>query len=665
MKTNREFYAATIFDGRLPCVEIGQPVLNERTGNAWDAALERAISQQLAEMGTSTEGELFDVTKPLRKACAECGAPIPRDVIQIVRWKLTDAETGEKGVTLHKLTGDREPRAAATLPEPAARRARERGAAGRRRERGRTAAKGRVAQPSKELGRKTPMRITITGVDAAFGAADLLKLHQLEPTVEVEFAVLFGTRTGRQGEPRYPPRNTVEAFAAFARSTGVRAALHLCGRAARSAVSGQAPDELVTLAKAFQRVQINGCETRLDGMVEFGKSVGVPVIAQVGNGFEGPEVGPSSLHYLYDASGGRGISRFAAWPRARTDAWCGYAGGIGPRNVKKAVRHAEARGGSWIDMRDAREDRRPARPIEGASSDPRGRPGGRGEEGRGGGVKREAETQGASERPRADGGNQPETRFENRSNRTLFPDASNAGKKSPKGRADLAAGVLDPPDDREQTVQGRKTKRVGTRTRPAPRTPGFAAGVQRTGRSGNRSRRPHRGRYAHATGPDAGRHGGAGPANRRERATERCGAREGRAHADSTIRVRRMGARRGSHDRLPARRSSNASDGTASTGTRPRPEPATNAATSAATSSIPGRTVRSYRGQNSVVEGGTAPSKGSRDNSAEESQRRLARTSSRRAVSGSRSPAKAETTTAPSACRRSNDGTVGRPREFS
>ena len=194
------------------------------------------------------------------------------------------------------------------------------------------------------------MRITISGVDAEFGAADLVKLHRLEPTVEVEFAVLFGTRTGREREPRYPPRNVVEAFAVFAKSTGVRCALHLCGRAARSAVSGEVPEDLITLAKAFQRVQINGCETELDRMVEFQKSIGVPVIAQVQSGFNGPELPRRSLHYLYDASGGRGISGLPSWPEARADAPCGYAGGIGPQNIKKAIRRAEALGGSWIDM---------------------------------------------------------------------------------------------------------------------------------------------------------------------------------------------------------------------------------------------------------------------------------------------------------------------------
>ena len=104
MRTNQEFYEGTIFEGKVPWVEIGLPVRNEHAASAWDAALDQAISQQLAEMGTSTEGELFEVTDALRKTCADSRSPIPRDVIEIVRWKRTDEESGENALTLHKLT---------------------------------------------------------------------------------------------------------------------------------------------------------------------------------------------------------------------------------------------------------------------------------------------------------------------------------------------------------------------------------------------------------------------------------------------------------------------------------------------------------------------------------------------------------------------------------
>ena len=59
------------------------------------------------------------------------------------------------------------------------------------------------------------------------------------------------------------------------------------------------------------------------------------------------------VEYLYDRSGGRGLDSFAQWPKPSP---ClprmGYAGGLGPDNIARAVAFADAfpEASLWFDM---------------------------------------------------------------------------------------------------------------------------------------------------------------------------------------------------------------------------------------------------------------------------------------------------------------------------
>ena len=187
------------------------------------------------------------------------------------------------------------------------------------------------------------MKITITGIDHGVTPDELEQLARCEPTIEVEFAALLGSHNG--SKPRYPPWSLIEAFAAFAKTAGLSSALHLCGKWAREAVSGNYNRELTVLARKFGRIQVNG-QRDLEAIAAFGVRIRRPVIAQVAS-FEGTLGG---LEYLHDASGGRGIRDFAGWPQAPQGILCGYAGGIGPENIDLAVRTADGLDGAWIDM---------------------------------------------------------------------------------------------------------------------------------------------------------------------------------------------------------------------------------------------------------------------------------------------------------------------------
>ena len=127
------------------------------------------------------------------------------------------------------------------------------------------------------------MKITITGIDHAVTPDELEQLARCEPTIEVEFAALLGSHNG--SKPRYPPWSLIEAFAAFAKTVGVSSALHLCGKWAREAVSGDYSRELTVLARKFGRIQVNG-QRDLEAIAAFGVRIRRPVIAQVAS-FEG------------------------------------------------------------------------------------------------------------------------------------------------------------------------------------------------------------------------------------------------------------------------------------------------------------------------------------------------------------------------------------------
>ena len=192
--------------------------------------------------------------------------------------------------------------------------------------------------------------------------------------MSIEFAVLIGTRTGLS--PRYPPMAVVRSFAAFARTTGLRSAIHLCGRASRAVAAGET-GELAEICRQFGRVQVNGT-VPLDKLVRFREQIRRPVIAQWRE-----ETFPTGtgLEYLHDRSGGEGRQNFEAWPPAPRGERVGYAGGIGPTTVREAVRLGRKLGGTWIDMEsrvrtaaDRLDTRRVRKVIREAAAELRRRP---------------------------------------------------------------------------------------------------------------------------------------------------------------------------------------------------------------------------------------------------------------------------------------------------
>ena len=60
---------------------------------------------------------------------------------------------------------------------------------------------------------------------------------------------------------------------------------------------------------------------------------------------------------LFDSSGGRGIRR-AQWPTPLSGVRCGYAGGLGPENLRLEMPRIAAVAGPdyWVDMENSLRD---------------------------------------------------------------------------------------------------------------------------------------------------------------------------------------------------------------------------------------------------------------------------------------------------------------------
>jgi hypothetical protein len=204
-----------------------------------------------------------------------------------------------------------------------------------------------------------PQFITFTGLDLK---TDLVRAIELSDRYPIEWGILYGGIIGYSLSKRYPGESTINAFLA----TDLRLAVHLCGRFARYALNPFMDDsadiisrlEVWSDARRPFRFQINATSYDIDGLIRFRQTTGVPVIMQTrGDRFPEPLDG---ITFLHDESGGRGIESMSR-PRQEAATLVGYAGGIGPHNVRRVVAGIDActyyldmeslvRTDDWLDL---------------------------------------------------------------------------------------------------------------------------------------------------------------------------------------------------------------------------------------------------------------------------------------------------------------------------
>lgn len=199
---------------------------------------------------------------------------------------------------------------------------------------------------------KNPLFLTFTGADDATSIDEMVALSQKYP---IEWGILFSP--SQQGEGRYPSIRFIKELAE--RSPTLHLSAHLCGGHSRAVLSNQATG-LEGLLAQFQRVQINtlaepSCAPDVAAWVH-SVHPGLRAILQCRGDF--PQEDIANLDWLYDVSGGRGLSP-AAWPKARPVGLSGYAGGLRPGNISEAL--ATISGSAqhfWLDLETGiRDDR--------------------------------------------------------------------------------------------------------------------------------------------------------------------------------------------------------------------------------------------------------------------------------------------------------------------
>lgn len=183
--------------------------------------------------------------------------------------------------------------------------------------------------------------VTMTGVDERTDINAIKRL--LERGVEI--GVLLSLTP--EGRNRYPSQDWIWTVVPTLHG---RLSLHVCGRAARTALLSRCAAPL----DKFSRIQINGSVDRLQLLAACQCFPNHEIITQW-RGDDSNEllpVGAATNHsLLVDASGGRGETP-ATWTRPDTTKRVGFAGGLGPDTLSAELPKiaAVATGDWWIDM---------------------------------------------------------------------------------------------------------------------------------------------------------------------------------------------------------------------------------------------------------------------------------------------------------------------------
>lgn len=199
---------------------------------------------------------------------------------------------------------------------------------------------------------------TITGADNSSTPGELA--HYSCVFDFVEWGILLYDKTQAEGRPRYPDARWILELN-NGRTEHLRLSGHICGTWAKCICAGQFPEGVDV--RMFQRVQLNVAEylPQIRSIDEMARCLpqGPEYILQVGTPVErGVDIARQfrrlgiNMTILFDASAGRGIPP-DEWPEPPQDIPCGFAGGLGPRNLAHELGRLCQRAGDltiWIDM---------------------------------------------------------------------------------------------------------------------------------------------------------------------------------------------------------------------------------------------------------------------------------------------------------------------------
>jgi hypothetical protein len=186
------------------------------------------------------------------------------------------------------------------------------------------------------------LNVTFTGVDQWTILDELLEIWK----PNVEYGILLSL-SNKQPRNRYPSFHYVHE--AITRLEG-KCALHVCGDKARQHLMN---GTLLSYVKFANRIQVNGNVTieEVEKICDMYKDK--EIITQHTKSNEALQLQPLATNHslLVDGSGGKGIVP-KEWKRPETTKKVGYAGGLGPDNLKEELPKivSLSQPGTWIDM---------------------------------------------------------------------------------------------------------------------------------------------------------------------------------------------------------------------------------------------------------------------------------------------------------------------------
>lgn len=205
-------------------------------------------------------------------------------------------------------------------------------------------------------------RVTITGTDDKTDISQLLELSDEFPFVE--WGILVSSK--QEGGQRFPSRKWSDKFIHAVTGTGklrpIAISSHICGRWTREICSDFiAWNELPFIVNFGQRIQINTHAEQLVSNTHLWTNLRNVIHKEIIFQWDGVNdhlafaakaIDGLKISVLFDTSGGAGILP-GTWPKADRRFNYGYAGGLGPDNIKEQIQLINLAANNysyWIDM---------------------------------------------------------------------------------------------------------------------------------------------------------------------------------------------------------------------------------------------------------------------------------------------------------------------------
>lgn len=187
-------------------------------------------------------------------------------------------------------------------------------------------------------------RVTITGADDRTKHSDLIEISKKYPFVE--WGILFSPTRNITGEPRYPTLDWVKKLMKATKDLNMQFSAHLCGGYTKELLDTGSNDlaieNLESVGDMFKRAQLNFNASKHTVSPQFYNFLKthtseIDFIIQANNanhGVCGKIIDMKiPVHFLYDGSGGRGITP-TTWKQPIPNHFTGYSGGLAVYNLK-------------------------------------------------------------------------------------------------------------------------------------------------------------------------------------------------------------------------------------------------------------------------------------------------------------------------------------------